>query len=186
MLPLEIQERFLQQAFSLWITPEIERRRDRGILPDGFELFAAQVVMWPDGSPLDVRFNEEVRCSFIVRLAHEIACEQNKLIGTSDIDQVAEIRPPSDEADAAHITLLRRKESWCFTFDFTYNNARIASIYTAAQQFLATAFEAMEAGRYRPSVDNLFSAVELMSTSLLLSQPGRENVKLNHNRIRVR
>jgi hypothetical protein len=62
----EGQQRFLQQAFSLWIMPEIQRRTDEGALPPNFQLLAAQIVFWPDGRPLEVRLNTEVRCSFLV------------------------------------------------------------------------------------------------------------------------
>lgn len=60
------------------------------------------------------------------------------------------------------------------------------STYTAAQEFLETAYEAVTAGRYRPFIDNLFSAVELMSRSLLLSQPEPRNARLNHRGIATR
>lgn len=38
-------EATMRQAFGLWITPEIEHRRQTGRLPDGFSLYAAQVIM---------------------------------------------------------------------------------------------------------------------------------------------
>ena len=187
MLPREGQERFLQQAFSLWINPEIERRGARGAWPAEFNLLAVQIVLWPDGKQPEVRFNEEVRCSFIVQVAPGRPVEQGKLIGLHNISQVREIRPPPDEADAAHVTILRMADgSWCFTFDFTYNNARVAQTYTAAQEFLTTAYEALKARRYRAFVDTLFSAVELMSQALLLGLPSDQPQPLSHKGISIR
>ena len=101
----EGQQRFLQQAFSLWVTPEIERRSDRGLLPSNFEFLAAQIVFWPDGRPLEVRLNDEVRCSFVVEPIRDIVPEVDKLIGLDDINRVIEIRPPSEEADAVRFHL---------------------------------------------------------------------------------
>jgi uncharacterized protein (UPF0332 family) len=76
--------------------------------------------------------------------------------------------------------------SWCFTFDFTYNNARVAQTYTAAEEFLTTAYEALKARRYRAFVDTLFSAVELMSQALLLGLPSDQPQPLSHKGISIR
>jgi hypothetical protein len=35
----------MRQAFELWLNPEIEHRRQTGRLPNGFSLYAAQVIM---------------------------------------------------------------------------------------------------------------------------------------------
>ena len=120
------QRRFLQQAFSLWILPEIQRRTDEGALPPNFQLLAAQIVFWPDGRPLEVRFNTEVRCTFVVEPTADLIAEVDKLIGLDEINRIVEIHPPVEEADAGHVTILRLRNSWSFTFDFTYNNARVA------------------------------------------------------------
>jgi hypothetical protein len=180
----EGQQRFLQQAFSLWVAPEIQRRGDGGLLPSNFEFLAAQIVFWPDGRPLEVRLNEEVRCSFLVEPARDIVAEVDKLIGLDDINRVIEIRPPSEEADAGHVTILCLRESWCFTFDFTYNNARVANTLKAAREFLIAAHESAEKGRYRPFVDALFSAVELMAKALMLCSPAVAAPSWSHNKIK--
>jgi hypothetical protein len=96
----EGQRRFLQQAFSLWILPEIQRRTDEGALPPNFQLLAAQIVFWPDGRPLEVRFNTEVRCTFVVEPTADLIAEVDKLIGLDEINRIVEIHPPVEEADA--------------------------------------------------------------------------------------
>jgi uncharacterized protein (UPF0332 family) len=179
----EGQQRFLQQAFSFWVAPEIQRRSERGLLPSNFKFLAAQIVFWPDGRSLEVRLNNEVQCSFLVEPTRDIVAEGDKVIGIDDIDRVIEIRPPTEEADAGHVTILRLRESWCFTFDFTYNNARVANTVKAAQEFLIAAHESAEKGRYRPFVDALFSAVELMAKALMLCFPGPESLHWSHNKI---
>ena len=179
----EGQQRFLQQAFTLWVAPEIQRRSDNGLLPSNFEFLAAQIVFWPDGRPLEVRLNDEVRCSFVVEPTRDIVPELDKLIGLDDINRVIEMRPPTEEADAGHVTILRLRESWCFTFDFTYNNSRVANTVKAAREFLIVAHECAEKGRHRPFVDALFSAVELMAKSLMLCSPGPDSLHWSHNKI---
>jgi hypothetical protein len=179
----EAQQRLRQQAFSLWVDPEIQRRSDRGLLPSNFAFLAAQIVFWPDGRPLEVRLNDEVRCSFVVEPTRNIVPEVDKLIGLDDINRVVEIHPPAEEADSGHVTILRLRETWCFTFDFTYNNARVAHTVKAARDFLIVAHECAEKGRYRPFVDALFSAVELMSKALMLCFPGPESLHWSHNKI---
>jgi hypothetical protein len=52
---------FSQQINSLWINPEIARRRSQGKLPEGFALSAIQLIFRPEPSPPEVRFNEEVK-----------------------------------------------------------------------------------------------------------------------------
>ena len=104
------QRRFLQQAFSLWILPEIQRRTDEGALPPNFQLLAAQIVFWPDGRPLEVRFNTEVRCTFVVEPTADLIAEVDKLIGLDEINRIVEIHPPVEEADAGHVTILRLRE----------------------------------------------------------------------------
>jgi hypothetical protein len=182
----EGQRRFLQQAFSLWILPEIQRRTDEGALPPNFQLLAAQIVFWPDGRPLEVRFNTEVRCTFVVEPTADLIAEVDKLIGLDEINRIVEIHPPVEEADAGHVTILRLRDSWSFTFDFTYNNARVAQTLKAAEDFLFTAHAAAKQRRYRPFIDALFSAVELMAKALLLSAPGRDALEWNHKKIAVR
>jgi len=41
----EMHGGFVKQVFDLWVNPEVERRRQVGVLPTTFQLPAAQVVM---------------------------------------------------------------------------------------------------------------------------------------------
>ena len=68
---MELNEEFgknlMQQAFDLWINPEIERRREAGRLPDDFVLRAAQVIMSLDANAPEVRSNEELKAARTVK-----------------------------------------------------------------------------------------------------------------------
>jgi hypothetical protein len=50
------------RLMDLFVRPEVERRQTEGRLPKPATLFAAQVIMFPDGRPVRVRLNQEVRC----------------------------------------------------------------------------------------------------------------------------
>jgi len=66
-LDLELNTRFVEQFFELWINPEIERRQKAGSLPKNFALYAAQVIMNFD-APTEVRLNEEVKAGLEICL----------------------------------------------------------------------------------------------------------------------
>jgi len=168
----------MADPFSHWITPEIERRTNQGLIQQGFQPFAAQIVFWPDGKNLEVRFNEEVRCI----LGSQFIDGGNPDFSRAIAKHVAEIRSPPDEADAAHLTLFRIEDTWVFAFDFTYNSARIAHTYNRAREFLDTAWEAADARRYAVFIDTLFSAVELMAKSLFLGLPNPKIIKQKTHR----
>jgi hypothetical protein len=180
----EGQQRFLQQVFALWITPEIERRKGEGALPPNFQLLGAQIVFWPDGRPLEVRLNGEMRCSFLVEPASDLISAE-KIIGLDDINRVRGIRPLIEEADAGHVAVLGLPDLWFMVFDFRYNSARVAQTVRAAEEFLLTAHASADQNRHRPFVDNLFSSVELMAKTLLLSFPGPDSLKWNHKKIAI-
>ncbi len=61
-LELELDRRFVQDFFDLWINPEIERRREVGQLSNSFVLYAAQVIM-DYGAPTVVRLTKPL-CTF--------------------------------------------------------------------------------------------------------------------------
>jgi HEPN domain-containing protein len=171
----------MADPFSLWITPEVERRTNEGLIPPGFQLLAAQIVFWPDGKDLEVRLNEEVRFLLGDELIKGVNPKISKVIGK----HVSKIRPPPDEADAAHVTLIRVSDTWVSAFDFTYNNARIANTYNKAQEFLETACEAADGRRYSAFIDTLFSAVELMAKSLSLGFPNPTKITQKHRGIAI-
>src|SRR3989442_14321957 len=63
----EMTETVLQNAFDLWFEPEIKRRQAAGILPTPFSLWAAQVLIEPDG-PATIHFNDRLRDGFKIKI----------------------------------------------------------------------------------------------------------------------
>ena len=66
-------DRMLQQAFELWFQPEIDRRVSAGTLPSEFSVWAAQVIMEPDGDSPVVRFSDQIRGVLTGRTTRPVA-----------------------------------------------------------------------------------------------------------------
>lgn len=66
-LPEQGARRLLDQTLEFWIRPEVERRSQAKLLPNGFQLLAGQVLFDLDAGAPRVRINEEVRALASVR-----------------------------------------------------------------------------------------------------------------------
>lgn len=62
----EFWSNLTKNVLETFAVPELNRRQTAGALPDGFELYAVQVVMEPS-VPNEVRFDEEVRFAASLR-----------------------------------------------------------------------------------------------------------------------
>jgi len=166
----EIARRLLEQAFELWVGPEIERRQAAGLLPDGFVPFAAQIIMNVDASTA-VRLNEEL--SGRLRVKTISAIDKGDIVRFNDILEIESMELSARDPNAAHITLISHRDRWWIGFDFHYNAARTADVLDVALEFLETAQEALRAGRLRAFADTFFSALELLAKTWLLRFPYR-------------
>lgn len=167
----EMGERILEQAFELWIGPEITRRREAGSLPVDFELHAAQIIFRVESEAPDIRLNHEVRGRLHGRSARPI--QKGEFVRATDFSEYIDLDLTSQDEDCGHLTLMRRPGHWWLKFDFSYNAGRIAQTIDAARQFLETAAQALKQAHYRPFTDALFSTTELLAKALLLSQPDK-------------
>ena len=161
----EFDDAFVQQMVSLWINPEIERRKMTNLLPEGFTYYAAQVIMNHD-APTQVRFNEEVHA--LVKGKYEGPSTRGDKIDLDQFEDIKEIDLTEADANAGHITILAHRGQWIIRFDFRYNAARSRQHLAAAREFIDAAASSLERGHLRPLADNLFSAVELLAKATLL------------------
>lgn len=159
----------MQQAFELWINPEIERRRQAGRLPDGFILYAAQVLMDLDTAAPTVRLNAEVKVVLKVRTTRPV--KKGERLTARDFSDIEDVELTDLDPNAGHLTMILHDRVWVLKFDFRYNAARIAKTLRAAKEFLECAAWCLEKGHTRAYVDNLFSATELMAKGFLLMHP---------------
>lgn len=105
-LPHEGAQRFVDQAFELWINPEFERREKADSNFDRSKIIAAQVIWAPDATPI-VRLNEEVRGSASVKAAKDL--EKGQLVFLSDFDDFDGFELIEEEIDCQHVTLIRSR-----------------------------------------------------------------------------
>ena len=168
-LPPEFGEALLQQAFDLWLIPEIERRRQAGAIAEDWTLERAQVIFGNGDEPPAVRLNGEVKGTAIVTAARAI--EKGEMITLDDSGISDLVRDPEDE-DMGHLTILPSPGGgWFISFDFRRNASTMRALADRADGFLATARAALVAGHLAPTAENLFAAVELLAKALLIWIP---------------
>ena len=155
----------LLHIFQIAFAPEIRHRLSTGQLNQNFFLHAAQLIQPEEGKNI-VRLNEEVRGMARVRVNRPVHKGEQVLV--SDIRNFVSFDLEDDELDAAHFTLLWDGEGWIASFDFRAGRAKSAGMLKVASQFLDAAKFSATRRHARPSVDNLFSACELVSKAHLI------------------
>lgn len=158
-------EPFTQQAFELWINPEIERRREDGRLAPEDDVVKIQVI-FNHKAPIEVRLNNEVKAQGQFRVNRAIA--KGELVMAKDISEVVSILLTENDPNAGHITMIYLNEAWHVMFDFRRNGAHVARHIEAAQEFLTSATLSLDAGVLRPFTESMMAAAELMARALLM------------------
>jgi uncharacterized protein (UPF0332 family) len=165
-------QRTFDHAMQLWFRPEIERRQAAGLAPIPYELKAAQVLMYTDGRPLDIRLNEEVTVIGDAKLRKGITRKIGEPIYLSEIDGIENWRLPEwEDPNCGHLTVARVGPDWYMAFDFRYNKELARAHLQTATEFLGTAEFALESDRLRACADNLFSAAELGAKAYVMTSP---------------
>lgn len=155
----EMAKRLLEQAFDLWITPELERRRAAGTLPADFLLSMAQRIQRPDGTNI-TRLNDEVRGMMLVNplpganVGDDVFFDQISEIESFDLDD--------EDLDSGHWTVIQVQGRWFTSFNFLSHRGRCLDLFEKASQFLDAARIAVVHGHSAVAVDTLFSACELI------------------------
>lgn len=158
--------RILEQAFEIWINPEIERRRTEGNLTDEFVLRAAQRLQRPDGVN-EVRINEEVRGIAFVRDVSDRGLGDP--VYYSDLNELETFDLLEEDLDCGHWTVIWTGTRWLTSFNFLSNRGRCLDLLGKARQFLEAACAARDLGHAAVAVDTLFSACELASKAELVA-----------------
>lgn len=172
-----------KQSLEIWINPEVERRQQAGLLSNGFVLNAAQIIWTADGSP-EVRLNEEVRAVMRFRAAR--ALKSGEHITEDDIADIHDVELTSQDANAAHETIIRHRGCWWIKWDCRYNASRVADHLDVAREFLDAAAFSLQKGNLHAFVENLFAVAELLAKGQLLLLPDAALLKAKkHAAIRV-
>ena len=182
-IPSEIDSSLITilHMFQLAFAPEIRQRLSAGTLDDAFFLTAAQVIQMEDRGRI-VRLNDEVRGTALVRANRPI--KKGEQVFASDMKNFVSFDLLEDELDAGHFTLFWTGQSWVATFDFRMGRSKSTAMLEAANEFIEVARLASTNGYPRPSVDNLFSACELVSKVHLILQHSIAGKAKTHGRIK--
>lgn len=162
----EMGRRVLEQAFELWIKPELARRKEAGVLPDDFALWGAQRIQPPEGQVI-IRINDEIRGVASIKTKRPFEKGDDVVVG--DFEGIEDFDLPSDELDSGHWTVLWTGERWFTSFNFMTQRNRCLLLLDKAEHFLAASRRAEEDGHAAVAVDTLFSACELASKAHLVS-----------------
>jgi len=179
----EFQDTFVQNIVDLWINPEIQRRKEKNLLPQEFAFYAAQVIMNFD-LPTEVRFNEEVRAR--VKGTFPGTFTKGQQIYIDQLESIEAIELTEIDPNAGHMTLLSHRGGWFISFNFQYNAARRRSHVAASKEFLDCATTSLERSHFRSFADNLFSAVELLAKATLLSHDEDMLTNKKHGRVHAK
>lgn len=168
----EFADNLFDQVLSIWVNPEIERRKQAGLIDDKFVFWAAQLIMDPSG-PEQIRLNEEARGIFKLQNMADDSIVSPATFHTVT-GKIREFTLEKDDCpNAGHITLIRHMKGFFLAFDFLYNAAVIADHVKTAQEFLDEAKAALSSNRIKACVANLHIAAELTAKSLLLRHPDK-------------
>jgi hypothetical protein len=162
----------LKQSFDIWFRPEIERRKSAGVLPSGFSVWAAQVIMDLDFESPVIRLNEEVHGIFKMKATKPVTA--GEIVDLNDFSSIEGMTLGDEFPNAGHLTTMLHKNIWYIIFDFQYNTDRIQTQLSSADQFLKASQYCVEANLSIPAIDNLYDAVQLMAKCFLLRVPDKK------------
>lgn len=170
MLDKAAWEKFFGQIIELWVGPEIQKRKARGVLADSFDLWAAQVVFPPEETQaIAVRLNEEVRAKFHFAMRDKsTSFDKGEIFSVNEIEKVEYAELFDDEVDSGHITIFRYQDKWFVGFDCLYNKQKALRHAEVATQFIGSAETALEGERWNAFVDHAYSAAEILAKSRLM------------------
>ncbi|MGX1496192.1 hypothetical protein ACSSV1_001213 [Labrenzia sp. MBR-25] len=161
----EFGERTFANAWELWFSPEIEHRKITGRLPDKFQLVTAQ-VLFPIEGDARILLNEEVTGTARMRCNGPV--EAGDPVFLTTVQEFLEFDLRDELLDHGHFTIIRSRESWHIFFNFLTGRAKARDTLQLAQQFFDAASFSKKSKHVGPTIDNLFSAAELISKAELI------------------
>lgn len=164
----EYHQRTFNQIMQIFILPEIIKRQKNNEIPKPYPLIAAQIVFKVNQTPV-IRLNNEAKIKFKAKTSRKI--KKGESISTNDIKNIIKIEKIKEDGNEAHITMLRLKNRWFFTFDFRYNRTTINKFITNANEFLNSSKNDFRQKRWRPFITNLFYCTEILVKCELILHP---------------
>ncbi len=171
-LPEKFSENLLNQLLDLFVLPELRNRKEAGKLEEPFNLRGAQIIFYSDERKPQIRINSEVKAIAYVKLKSGISKNKGDPIYEHEIEGLDRFQLTNeDDPDCGHATLVKIANRWIIAFDFRYNKALAKKQIDTAKQFYESAEFSYKQKNYASCLDNLFSAAELASKTVLLLMP---------------
>ena len=177
-----------RQLMDIYITPEVMKRQESGLLPKPLNLTAAQIIFYPDGRRPLVRINNEVKAFLQVRFKEIISKKIGDEVLQNEIEKIENIKLVDEEnPNCGHATLIKFAQTWTIAFDARYNKGESKKTIDVAREFFEAAKYSLDQENFSAYTDNLFSCCELLAKALLLSFPDPDfKCKTNHKAIKSR
>lgn len=146
----------LEQIFSLWVEPELERR---GLPVDRSTVHKALVTFSPDQAQVPViAINDEAELVGSIRATRDI--KAGEPVTEDDVAEIEGIEPANIDQNNGWIAYAVLRGQGFIQFDLRYNKERAGRVLKLATEYMTAAEACMELSP-RPAIDNLYSAAEL-------------------------
>ena len=133
--------------FQQYLLENLQERKALGYEFEVYEIKRFQVLIHPN-SGHELRINEEV-----------------------------EEEPALRSPNSAWATLTQiDDDNWSVAFDFSYNKGKRRDYVDAAKEYVESSKMCFQEALDRPLIDNLYSAVELLSKALLIEFPQQKKI----------
>jgi len=121
MFDQEASQRAFNDVHRLFVEPELQRRRERGTLPENFRIHRCLILLPADAQPI-VTFNEEIGWEGRVRLGTPFVAKEGDPVFLAQVAGVDTVKPPKvDGKRVACIFLYRVGNRWALAWDATPN-----------------------------------------------------------------
>jgi hypothetical protein len=122
MFDEEASRNFYDQIRTLWIEPEIRRRRDAGGIPDDFLIYRCLVKLPRDSKPV-VEFNDEIQWQATLKFPQSRDIKQGEAIHLHEVERIVSVAPPEvDGKRVAFVYLYTTGTGYAGVFDFAPND----------------------------------------------------------------
>lgn len=162
----EAGETMFDSMTEIWVTPEVERRRQAGTWGADDVVYRFQ-VQFLDEDEVIVRVNDEVKGMLMVKATGPV--EEGQDVYMEDFSAISGYQLPDEHAHHPHVTAVFHHETWFMAYQLGHRDQSRHEVLAAGREFLAAAAADLQERRLRPFFDNANSAVELLAKAELLS-----------------
>lgn len=121
MLDEQGMQTFFNDVHRLWVEPELERRREEGLIEDAFRIRQCLILL-PKSQPPIVRFNSEVNWQARAKTAPGGEFVKDAPVHLQQVECFETVEPPMvDDARVAFVFLFWDGRGLKILFDFTPN-----------------------------------------------------------------